>query len=298
MLHSAGLELGDTATLHTLQSGIIVLLVQSSDQSPLCTSRMRVSPLVSLVLALPVSRAQFDFEKEVAGFFDFGKIPREFSGFSTSGPSPVLTPATASSVFTAFSTDKLPGDSQDQIQEVEVEVEEINEKVSQSQAVVTDSFLPEFGEIKENIQEALSSEGTNSSKENNVKRRSYGASQGGRGYGGGGYGHFGGGGGGGGGGYQESGHGGGGGYEDDHKGGLVQYGTSSGHKVPPKPPGPFGPAKPNYKCEKTKETLFVTKVDFTSDVKCFTVFSVKCEESYSTGKVYSSRCSMYYVQGV
>ena len=246
---------------------------------------MRVSsPLIALVL-LQLSHAQFDFEKEVAGFFDFGKIPREFSGFSTSGPSSVRTPATVSSVFTVFATDKLPDDDQDQIKEVELQ--EINAKVSQTQAV-TDSFLPEFGEIKKNLQATLSSEGTNSSKENNVKvkRRSYGFSQGGRGYGGGGgggYGHFGGGGGG----YQESGHGagGGGGYEDDHKGGLVQYGLSSGHKVRPKPPGPFGPAKPNYNCEKTKETLFVTKVEFTSDVKCFTVFSVKCEESYSTGKV-------------
>ena len=247
---------------------------------------MRVSPLISLLLSLtPLAHAQFDFDQEVAAFFDFGKIPREFSGFSTSGPSSAETPATtSSSVFTAFSTDKLPDDYQNHIEEEEVE--DISAKVSQSQAV-TDSFLPEFGEIKENIQKALSSEGTNSSKESNVKRRSYGLSQGERGYGGGGGGgygsHFGGGG------YQDSGHGGGGGgggYEDDHKGGLVQYGgISSGHKVHPKPPGPFGPAKPNYKCEKTKETLFVTKVDFTSDVKCFTVFSLKCEQSYSTGKV-------------
>ena len=249
---------------------------------------MRVSPLISLLLSLTLSQAQFDFDREVAAFFDFGKIPREFSGFSISDPSSVRTPAvTTSSVFTAFSTDKLQVDFQDQIEEgekEEVKAEDITVKVAQSQTVA-DSFLPEFGEIKENIQEALSSEGTNSSDKNNVKRRSYGLSQGGRGYGGGGGGgygsHFGGGG------YQDSGHGGGGGgYQDDHQGGLVQYGgVSSGHKVHPKPPGPFGPAKPNYKCEKTKETLFVTKVDFTSDVKCFTVFSVKCEESYSAGKV-------------
>ena len=53
----------------------------------------------------------------------------------------------------------------------------------------------------------------------------------------------------------------------------------------PKPPGPFGPATPNYKCEKAEETLFVTKVEFTADEKCFTVFSVDCTETYDTGKV-------------
>ena len=65
----------------------------------------------------------------------------------------------------------------------------------------------------------------------------------------------------------------------------MQYGGHEGQKINPKPPGPFGPAKPNYRCEKDKETLFVTKVDFTSDQKCFTVFSVDCFESYDTGKV-------------
>ena len=65
----------------------------------------------------------------------------------------------------------------------------------------------------------------------------------------------------------------------------MQYGGHEGQKIHPKPPGPFGPAKPNYRCEKDKETLFVTKVDFTSDQKCFTVFSVDCFESYDTGKV-------------
>ena len=65
----------------------------------------------------------------------------------------------------------------------------------------------------------------------------------------------------------------------------MQYGGHDGHKVHPKPPGPFGPPTPNYKCEKTEETLFVTKVDFTSDEKCFTVFSVDCIETYDVGKV-------------
>ena len=81
-------------------------------------------------------------------------------------------------------------------------------------------------------------------------------------------------------------------------------GHDGGQKIHPKPPGPFGPASPNYKCEKTQETLFVTKVDFTADEKCFTVFSVDCYESYDTGKVkYFSRntkiffkCSGYRLQ--
>ena len=174
---------------------------------------MRVSsPLIALVL-LQLSHAQFDFEKEVAGFFDFGKIPQEFSGFSTSVPSAVTSP---SSVFTAFTSSITPAYDENKVDDID----NINEKISQT---VTDSHLPEFGEIKGNIQEAsVLSEGTNSSRQSNpVKKRSFGGTRGG---GGGGYGggHRGGGGGYGGGfsshggGYQDSGHG--GGYESDQKG--------------------------------------------------------------------------------
>ena len=78
----------------------------------------------------------------------------------------------------------------------------------------------------------------------------------------------------------------------------MQYGGHEGQKIRPKPPGPFGPAKPNYRCEKDKETLFVTKVDFTSDQKCFTVFSVDCFESYDTGKVSPCYLICYHVTNI
>ena len=71
-------------------------------------------------------------------------------------------------------------------------------------------------------------------------------------------------------------HGHGGGYGDDHG-----YGS---YKVPTKPPGPFGPPKPNFKCERTTETLYVTKSKLTYDKKCFTVYKVKCQAGYDTGK--------------
>ena len=74
-------------------------------------------------------------------------------------------------------------------------------------------------------------------------------------------------------------------YGSTHEGGLVSYGVGGGKKVSPKSPGPFGPASPNYKCEKSKESLFVTEIDFTVKTKCFTVFNVECKEGYTTGKV-------------
>ena len=192
---------------------------QSSITSLCLSLAMRFPSVTSLTLSLTLSYAQFDFEKEVAGFFDFGKIPQEFSGFSTSVPSAVTSPST-SSVFTAFTSSITPAYDENKVDDID----NINEKISQT---VTDSHLPEFGEIKGNIQEAsVLSEGTNSSRQSNpVKKRSFGGTRGG---GGGGYGggHRGGGGGYGGGygggfsshggGYQDSGHG--GGYESDQKG--------------------------------------------------------------------------------
>ena len=53
----------------------------------------------------------------------------------------------------------------------------------------------------------------------------------------------------------------------------------------PKKPGPYGPGKDNFKCEKSSESLYVTKVSYTTDTKCFTVFKVDCDQSYTTGKV-------------
>ena len=53
----------------------------------------------------------------------------------------------------------------------------------------------------------------------------------------------------------------------------------------PKKPGPYGPGKDNFKCEKSSESLYVTKVSYTTDTKCFTVFKVDCDQTYTTGKV-------------
>jgi hypothetical protein len=73
---------------------------------------------------------------------------------------------------------------------------------------------------------------------------------------------------------RSSGYGGG----DDHGGGYSSY------KVPTKRPGPFGPPRPNFKCERSSETLYVTQSKWTFDKKCFTVYKVKCQQGYDTGK--------------
>ena len=262
---------------------------------------------ISLALLMVTTcHAQFDFEKEVAGFFDFGKIPSEFTDppsilnfyKSTTSPGnhPSSPPTTAApSPFAVFSS-SIPDNSIDDNEDIGqlVYYEEHNEE---------GPLLPEFGEIQHNLTEKIDVNVTDDDSETRgVKKRSYGS---GHGHGGGG-GYSGGGGHGGGGGYGggddhiSSGYGGGGsshggggygagghssGGYDDHKGGLVSYGGHEGQKISPKPPGPFGPPSPNYRCQKTKETLFVTKVDFTTDQKCFTVFSVDCYETYDTGKV-------------
>ena len=138
---------------------------------------MRFLPVTTLSLSLSLSNAQFDFDKEVAGFFDFGKIPKAFSGFSPA------TPPSQPSVFTALTT-STASNEQNKVEDTD----NFNEKISQ---VVNDSYLPEFGEIKGNIEEAGLglNDGTNTSDGNNpVKIRSYGVSHGrgeGGGYGGG-----------------------------------------------------------------------------------------------------------------
>ena len=68
-------------------------------------------------------------------------------------------------------------------------------------------------------------------------------------------------------------------------GGSYSGGHGSGHKVKPRKPGPYGKPTPNFKCVKSSETLYVTKVEWTFDKKCFNVFKVKCTESYDEGKV-------------
>ncbi len=54
-------------------------------------------------------------------------------------------------------------------------------------------------------------------------------------------------------------------HEDDHK-------PHKGGVVATRNPGPYGYPSPNFKCEYAKETLYVTKTDWTFDKKCFTVY--------------------------
>ena len=70
----------------------------------------------------------------------------------------------------------------------------------------------------------------------------------------------------------------------DH-GGSYGGGHNSGHKVKPRKPGPYGYPTPNFKCEKSSETLYVTKTELTFDKKCFNIYKVKCTEGYDEGKV-------------
>ena len=80
-----------------------------------------------------------------------------------------------------------------------------------------------------------------------------------------------------------------GGYSDHSSGSYSDHGSSYGHdtgyKVQPKKPGPYGYATPNFKCEKSSETLYVTETEWTFDKKCFNVYKVQCTEGYDEGKV-------------
>ena len=71
-------------------------------------------------------------------------------------------------------------------------------------------------------------------------------------------------------------------YDGGHDKGHGGYG---GYKVQPKKPGPYGYPSPNFKCEKTSETLYVTETEMTYDKKCFNVYKTKCQDGYDEGKV-------------
>ena len=65
-----------------------------------------------------------------------------------------------------------------------------------------------------------------------------------------------------------------GGYGGDvhHEGG---YSSHPGY-TPTRHPGPYGYPTPNFKCEYVKETLYVSKSDWTYDEKCFTIYKTQC----------------------
>ena len=77
--------------------------------------------------------------------------------------------------------------------------------------------------------------------------------------------------------------------------------SSGGHKggalAKTRPPGPYGYPSPNFKCEYAKETLYVTKTDWTFDKKCFTVYRTKCRHEYDEGKGigFKKECSEFTV---
>jgi len=77
--------------------------------------------------------------------------------------------------------------------------------------------------------------------------------------------------------------------------GYSEHGT--GYTVPTKKPGPYGYPTPNYKCEKSSETLYVTETEWTYDTKCFNVYKVKCTEGYDEGKDigYEKHCNEFTV---
>ena len=70
---------------------------------------------------------------------------------------------------------------------------------------------------------------------------------------------------------------------DDRK--LSSYAPLLPRKVLPKPPEPYGAPSPNFICEETEETLFVTKYEVFKEESCFTVFRVECSQAYDQGKV-------------
>ena len=159
--------------------------------------RMLMRTLLSLS-AISAGHAQFDFDKEVAGFFDFGKIPPEFSAapqpsLLNFSPAPAVTPTStptsttptaAAAVFTAFST------SAPNIINQNDRVGELSEKIDNDFEGNDNQQLPGFGEIQHNILDKIDLNITQDDQ--GVKKRSYGHGGGGHfdsGYGGGGGGY-------------------------------------------------------------------------------------------------------------
>lgn len=138
---------------------------------------------------ISAGHAQFDFDKEVAGFFDFGKIPPEFSAapqpsLLNFSPAPAVTttttsttPTAAAAVFTAFST------SAPNIINQNDRVGELSEKIDNDFDGNDNQQLPGFGEIQHNLLDKIDLNITQDDQ--GVKKRSYGHGGGG---GGGGYG--------------------------------------------------------------------------------------------------------------
>jgi len=81
-----------------------------------------------------------------------------------------------------------------------------------------------------------------------------------------------------------------GGYEKEHRSGYDE-----GYLVERKKPGPYGPPTPNFECEKTSETLYVSEAQMTVEKKCYTVYKVQCTEGVDEGKTvgYQKHCNEF-----
>ena len=143
---------------------------------------------IAVLMVVTVGHAQFDFDKEVAGFFDFGKIPSEFTdppsilNFYKNSITPgnhlsLLLSTTAMPVITAFSN-SIPKNMDDNEFIEKLIMDDIEEKNEGS------SLLPKFGEIQRNLTEKIDYNVTEERKGPGVKKRSYSSGHGG----GGGYG--------------------------------------------------------------------------------------------------------------
>ena len=139
---------------------------------------------IAVLMVVTVGHAQFDFEKEVAGFFEFGKIPSEFTdppsilnfykNSITPGNHLSLLSTTAMPVITAFSNSihKNMDDNEFIEKLIMDDIEEENEG---------SSVLPKFGEIQRNLTEKIDYNVTEERKGPGVKKRSYSSGHGGGG---------------------------------------------------------------------------------------------------------------------
>ena len=131
------------------------------------------SPVIIMIVLIMIlcfvtqsCHGQFDFDKEVAGLFDFGKIPEEFSQQPKLINISSVTTATPSAVIiTAFSTT------------ISMDDDVFDEKIDNDLDYKHKQQLPEFGEIQQNLDDRVANV-----SENAIKKRSFGGGHSSGGY--------------------------------------------------------------------------------------------------------------------